>query len=160
MILFWILQICEVCLHADVLGAHPFHWFLEIWYGRLIFFSFLFFSSNVDTLHFKCQMCDLIFEPLNILISSPLICHEIKLSLNLKKKKRERERSLNGVLLLLLFIPEQLCPVSCGSSSTNMNIWSNLPINKAPCWFFMFAASSVYQSELRSKSYIVETASL
>lgn len=43
------LQICEVCLHADVLGGHPFHWFLEIWYGRLIFLLVL--SSKVDTLN-------------------------------------------------------------------------------------------------------------
>lgn len=45
---FWILLICEVCLHADILGANPFHWLLEIWYGRLFFF--LFYLSNIDIL--------------------------------------------------------------------------------------------------------------
>lgn len=43
------------------LGARPFHWFLEIWYGRLIFLLVL--SSNIDAL----WIAQCMIEPLTII---------------------------------------------------------------------------------------------
>lgn len=36
----WILRICEVRLHADILGSNPVHWLLKLLY-RLVLFFFL-----------------------------------------------------------------------------------------------------------------------
>lgn len=38
MVRSWILQICEVRLHADILGSNPVHWLLKLLYGLVLFF--------------------------------------------------------------------------------------------------------------------------
>lgn len=47
----WILQICEVRLHADILGSNPVHWLLKLLYGPIFSFygmpDMLFFPAPV-----------------------------------------------------------------------------------------------------------------
>lgn len=153
-ILFWILQICEVCLHADVLGAPPISLVfrdLVDWFP-LFFFLFCFvFRRNIDTLLNSQCMIDsgAIRHYYDFFSDMSLNYCSFKLwSINKKerrKKKTIRERgysysaSRNNRL------------VRFGSSSKK-KIW----IFEAICWkikhcvdffFFVFVAVWISKSE-------------